>query len=105
LACPTASESRALRHFDRELTKPQLGRLNPVAPLEHLNCFTTQPLVRLAAACGLQRVVPSWATLLHELVWPPGTKSRVKSLLRPAYLRSGFATQLYFQRATPKPGA
>lgn len=95
----------ALKHFDRELRKPRLGRLNPVAPLEHLNCFTTQPLVRLAAACGLRRVVPAWTVLLQGLVWPPGAKAKARSLLRPAYLRSGFATQLYFQRATPKPGS
>lgn len=94
---------RALRHFDLELTKPRLGRLNPVAPLEHLNCFTTRSLVRLAASCGLQRVVPSWPALLRGLVWPPGAKAKVKTLLRPAYLRSGVATQLYFQRATSEP--
>ena len=96
--------TRALKRFDRELTKPRLGRLNPVAPLEHLNCFTTRPLVRLAAACGLQRVVPAWAVLLRGLVWPCGARAKTKTILRPFYLRSRFTTQLYFKRATAAPG-
>jgi hypothetical protein len=90
---------RAIRHFDRELARPRLGGLNPVAPLEHLNCFTTRPLVGLAARCGLRRVLPSWAALLRRPVWPPGAKAKLKAFLRPAYLRSGFATQVYFRRA------
>jgi hypothetical protein len=92
--------SRTLRHFDREVNRPRLGGLNPVAPLEHLNCFTTRPLVRLAAACGLWRVRPPWAVLLRQPVWPPGAKGKLKSLLRPVYLRSRFTTQLYFRCAT-----
>jgi hypothetical protein len=89
---------RALRSFDQELQKPRLGRLNPVAPLEHLNCFTARPLLRLAGACGLRRVRPTWRILLGSLVFPPGNAAKLKALLRPLYLRSRFATQLYFRQ-------
>ena len=89
---------RAFRSFDRELQRPRLGRLNPVAPLEHLNCFTTRPLLRLAAACGLLRVRPTWGILLTSIVFPPGSAAKLKALLRPLYLRSHFATQLYLRR-------
>lgn len=98
---------RALRFFDRELKKPRLGLLNPVAPLEHLNCFTARPLLRLAGACGLRRVRPSWLVLRRNLVLPPGFSGSLKSLIRPAYLRSSFSTQLYFRLddPTPRPGS
>ena len=89
----------AIRHFDRELEKPRLGRLNPVAPLEHLNCFATRSLLQLAGGCGLRRVTPSWRVLLADFVMPPGSAARLKSLLRPFYLRSRIATQLYFRSA------
>jgi hypothetical protein len=88
----------ALRSFDRELRKPRLGRLNPVAPLEHLNCFTARPLIHLAGLCGLRRVRPTWQNLLAGFVLPLGNAARFKALLRPFYLRSRFATQLYFRR-------
>jgi transcription elongation factor Elf1 len=90
--------AHALRHFDRELTLPRLGGINPVAPLEHLNCFTFNPLIRLAQSCGLQRVRPSWAILMQSLVFPPGCGPRLKALLRPFYLRSRLTTQLYFRK-------
>jgi SAM-dependent methyltransferase len=95
---------RALRSFDRELKKPRLGRLNPVAPLEHLNCFTARPLLRLAGACGLRRVRPTWKVLLESFVFPPGIAAKLRTLLRPFYLRSGFATQLYFRRTEIRSG-
>ncbi len=95
---------RALRAFDRELAKPRLGRLNPVAPLEHLNCFTARPLRRLAGACGLQRVLPTWPALLRAVAFPPRRVAGLKALLRPFYLRSPFATQLYLQRTDGGPG-
>ena len=90
--------SRALRSFDRELARPRLGRLNPVAPLEHLNCFTARPLLRLAGASGLRRVMPPWKILLQSAVLPPGGAASLKTLLRPFYLRSRSATQLFFRR-------
>jgi SAM-dependent methyltransferase len=90
--------SRALRRFDRELERPRLGRLNPVAPLEHLNCFTFHSLLRLAEACGLRRVRPPWNVLWRNIVVPPGNAARLKALLRPLYLRSRFSTLLFFHR-------
>jgi SAM-dependent methyltransferase len=90
---------RALRRFDRELARPVLGALNPVAPLEHLNCFRTRALVRLAASHGLRRVIPPWKMLLAAMYFPPGAARKAKAMARPFYLRSGIATQLFFARA------
>lgn len=89
---------RALGRFDRELSKPILGRLNPVAPLEHLNCFTCASLLTLGASCHLQRVLPPWRILWSGMNAPPGLKAKAKSLVRPFYLRSRQTTQLFFRR-------
>lgn len=88
--------ARALAAFDRELQRPRLGGLNPVAPLEHLNAFTTRSLVALAGTCGLVRCRPPWPVLRRARCWPPGLRAKLKQLVLPAYLRSRWSTQLWF---------
>ena len=97
LAVPNAWRvSRALKNFDRELTRPRLGGLNAIAPLEHLNAFSHEGLVRLARAAGLSPVRPPWKLLLATSLFPPGLASKVKTLARPFYLRGRFSTVLFF---------
>lgn len=88
----------ALRHFDREIVRPRLGALNAIAPLEHLNGFTTRSLVRMAGACGLVRLVPPRRILAGAAIRPPGLRGKLKQLVRPFYLRSPWSTQLWFTR-------
>lgn len=90
--------TRALKNFDVELTRPRLGGLNAIAPLEHLNAFSTTGLLKLADECGLARIRPPWSVLLQSVVFPPGVSAKLKTLLRPFYLRSAYTTQLYFRR-------
>ncbi len=90
---------RALRNFDRELARPRLGGLNPVAPLEHLNCFTHGSLARLAQTCGLRRILPSLGNLWSAWIFPRAPwKSRLRQIFRPLLLRSNHTTQMYFIR-------
>ena len=86
----------ALRRFDRELRRPRLGGLNPIAPLEHLNCFTARSLARLAESAGLIRVIPPRRMLLRSMLWLPGLRAKVKQLVLPVYLRSNWSTQMWF---------
>lgn len=86
----------ALKSFDRQLRRPRLGSLNPIAPLEHLNGFTTRSLLRLAADHGLQRVLPPWSVLRRAFLFLPGVRAKVKQLIHPFYLRSNVTTQLWF---------
>jgi SAM-dependent methyltransferase len=90
----------ALKNFDRELRRPRLGRINPIAPLEHLNCFRTSSLVHLAGRAGLVRVIPNWGILRSAFVWPPGLKGKMKQTIMPFYLRSRWTTQLWFSDAS-----
>jgi SAM-dependent methyltransferase len=97
LAVPNAWKvARSLKNFDRELTRPRLGGLNAIAPLEHLNAFTHEGLVCLAHSVGLRAVRPTWRQLLHTLVLPPGLSAKAKSLIRLFYVRSRFSTVLFF---------
>lgn len=67
--------------------------LNPVAPLEHINCFNHAALVNMARRAGLEPTsVPSRYAL--------SCTGRIKSLLRPLYylLRGAPGTTLYFRR-------
>lgn len=100
LAVPNARDiASVVPDFDREVVRPRLGRLNPVAPLEHLNGFTTAALIRLASSCGLVRRIPSWSALLSTLRWPPGARAKAKQVALLWHLRGAHPTQLWFERA------
>lgn len=99
VAVPHAGKvEAALGNFDREIGRPRLGAVNAIAPLEHLNAFTTQGLLHLAASCGLERVRPSWKSLYESVLVRHGVKATLKGWIRPAYLRSQMTTQLYLRR-------
>lgn len=100
IAVPNGWRIRSsLARFDRELQRPRLGGLNAIAPLEHLNGFSTGSLVRMAANSGLMRVIPSWRILHQASVRPPGLRAKLKAMARPFYLRSRWTTQLWFAPA------
>jgi len=68
--------------------------LNPVAPLEHVNCFNHAALLNMASKAGLEPIsIPSRYVL--------SCAGRIKSLLRPLYyfLRGTPGTTLYFRRS------
>jgi len=100
LAVPNAWRVAShLKHFDRQLRRPRLGGLNAIAPLEHLNGFTTRSLVRMAADQGLQRLNPPWGILSRAWLFLPGLRAKLKAVARPFYLRSNRSTQLWFTHA------
>jgi len=101
LAVPNAWRVAShLKRFDRELSRPRLGGMNALAPLEHLNGFTTRSLVRMAADQGLKRLNPPWRVLGGAWLLPPGLRAKLKAVVRPFYLRSNRSTQLWFAHAS-----
>lgn len=74
--------------IDRRLTRGDWAAptghpdsLNPVAPLEHLNCFTLAAMDHMAALCGLQRVpVPVAAAILRAPL-----RTQLEDIAKPAY--------------------
>lgn len=54
--------------------------LNPVAPLEHINCFNRNSLIRLACECGL---VPMEIPPLSLQIYSGGLLNQIKTILKP----------------------
>ena len=104
IAVPNGWRIRAnLARFDQELQRPRLGGLNAIAPLEHLNGFTTSSLVRMGASRGLVRVIPPWRILRQATVRLTGWRAKLKSAALPFYLRSRRTTQVWFALAGSAP--
>lgn len=85
---------KRLRSANWLAPKQSQHNLNPVAPLEHINCFNHAALLNMANKSGLEPVsIPSRYAL--------SCAGRVKSLLRPLYyfLRGTPGTTLYFRRS------
>jgi len=100
LAVPNAWRvAAALKNFDHEIARPRLGRINAIAPLEHLNAFTQTGLLRLAADAGLERVRPRLKLVRATSFVQTGVLAKIKASLLPFYLRGSHSTQLYFRRA------
>lgn len=84
---------KRLRAANWQAHKQAHQNLNPVAPLEHVNCFNYAALLNMASKAGLEPTsVPSRYAL--------SCTGRIKSLLRPLYyfLRGAPGTTLYFRR-------
>jgi SAM-dependent methyltransferase len=89
---------RALSKWRREFSRPALGRLVAVVPLLHLNCFTQPNLRLLAESCGLTHLRPPWAALQPLWGCASGMRGKLRAFARPFFLRSPWATRLYFRR-------
>lgn len=88
---------RRLKTMDWTAPKGSRTSLNAVSPLEHINCFGHDALVRMAQIAGLEVVRPRIRVQHASANWRFPTAT-LKSLLRPVYrrLRRG-GTYLYFR--------
>lgn len=73
-----------LKKWNWQAPKYTVESLNPVAPLEHLNCFNRDSLSRLARECGLIPIEVPTATIQ---ICPRGGIQTVKTILRPYWHR------------------
>lgn len=82
---------RRLKIEDWTAFKGSQNSLNPVAPLEHINCFTHDTLVRMARKAGLNLIVipesrmmslKKNAALMSSKISP---KEKIKSVVKPYY--------------------
>ncbi len=80
-------------------------RLNPVSPLEHINCFNRSSLLLMGHLAGLKTVTLPLHIQWRTWVNLKGLKGMVKGLLRPVYHRYiRRRTYLFFTRATADVG-
>ncbi len=85
ISVPTAYDiDRRLRRMDWTAPKHTKYSLNPVAPLEHINCFQRTSLVRMAQKAGLSETrIPIRLQYQHS-AWC-SARQAIKSALRPIY--------------------
>ncbi|MEL7508067.1 MAG: class I SAM-dependent methyltransferase [Cyanobacteria bacterium J06554_1] len=84
-----------LMHMDWTAPKGSLKSLNPVAPLEHINCFYRKSMLNLAQRLDLLEVkIPISIQYQYMTVWD-SPKKALRNLLMPIY-RNIFGLQNYY---------
>lgn len=93
---------RRLGVMDWQAAKGSSNSLNPVAPLEHINCFRHDSILKMAELAGMDEVrLPILDQIAYSTNWKPGVPL-VKNLLRPFYQNlSGRSTRVFLR---PKSG-
>ncbi len=75
---------RRLKANDWKAAKISANSLNPVAPLEHINCFKQHTIEKMASLVGIKSVDFSVKRRLNVPA-PTTPKDKFKDLMRPAY--------------------
>ena len=86
ISVPTANDiDRRLKIMDWESPKHSKNSLNPVAPLEHINCFRRSSILNMAAEAGMQEIfMPIKTQYRYTTDWS-GIKKIAKNIFRPVY--------------------
>ena len=87
ISVPTANDiKRRLRIMDWKSPKGTRNSLNPVAPLEHINCYSRKSLIKMANEAGMiEDFIPVKLQYRYTTYFGGGMKINVKNLLRPLY--------------------
>lgn len=85
ISVPDGSRVRSLISGLDRIDKFKQGILMPVHPLEHINCFRHQSLLRLARAAGLEPARPSLLKMYDAFSGWFSLRRAAKNLLRPIY--------------------
>jgi 2-polyprenyl-3-methyl-5-hydroxy-6-metoxy-1,4-benzoquinol methylase len=84
VSVPTANNIRQrLKNMDWKATRGSRNSLNPVAPLEHLNFFSRDALLNMAAKAGMKEIVIPLGLQYKYLPLRGGPKWIVRGLLNP----------------------
>jgi hypothetical protein len=74
--------------MDWSAPKGSKDSLNPVAPLEHINCFNRSSLLRLAAEAGLRETTLPLRVQYRYRKVGAGLVATLKDMARPIYRRA-----------------
>ena len=86
ISVPTANDiDRRLSVMDWKAPKGSRNSLNPVAPLEHINCFRRSSLLKMAREAGMEEVfIPLKSQYRYTTNWG-GVKKTAKNILQPVF--------------------
>lgn len=88
-----------LRLNDWRAPKDSWKSLNPVSPLEHLNCFTNRSLLAMGREAGLVPLTLPLSVQYRDNTLHQGSLRAVaKFAVRPALRRFGWATYQFFRK-------
>lgn len=77
--------NRRLKHMDWRANRWSRYSLDPVAPLEHINCFQRGSIVRMAQLAGLREVRIPLRTQYRYMVCSGGWRKSLRNFVRPVY--------------------
>jgi 2-polyprenyl-3-methyl-5-hydroxy-6-metoxy-1,4-benzoquinol methylase len=96
ISVPNGSDfKRRLKAADWAAPKFSKNSLNAAAPLEHINCFNYQSLLRMADLAGLKPTALPWSIQLKYRLSSEVAKEALKIVLR-KYFRGRYLKRLYF---------
>ncbi len=96
ISVPNGSDfKRRLKAADWTAPKFYRNSLNAAAPLEHINCFNYQSLLRMADLAGLKPTALPWSIQLKYRLSSEVAKEALKIVLR-KYFRGRYLKRLYF---------
>lgn len=82
---PSNDIDRRLKIMDWKAPKDSRNSLNPVAPLEHINCFRRSSILKMAKEEGIHEIfIPIKTQYRYATDWD-GIKGIAKNLFRPIY--------------------
>ena len=86
ISVPSANDiKRRLKVMDWHAPRGSRNSLNPVAPLEHINCFNRSSLLKMAEEAGMDEVfIPLGVQYRHTTDWS-GPKRIARNLFLPLY--------------------
>lgn len=87
ISVPYASNiERRLKLMNWKAPKGTRYSLNPVAPLEHINYFRRESILKMASIAGLEEIkIPMIQQYANVTIWAGNLKQTVKDLVRPIY--------------------
>ncbi len=86
ISVPTANNIKhRLKRMDWKAKRGTRNSLNPVAPLEHINCYRRSSLIKMAELANMEEVViPMKTQYMYTTNWC-GAKRVAKNMLLPVY--------------------
>lgn len=90
---------RKLRRLDWMAPKGSKNSLNPVSPLEHINCFNRSSIINMMDIAGFEMIkIPLITQYIYTTNWKP-MKPALINILRPLYRNVfGRDTYLFFRQ-------